>query len=197
MLELNENGEAENESDDFYVGNGSAVGMEFLLKRSVGRLNGWLGYSLAVTRRVTEGIEYYPKHDRRHNLNLALNYDLGKKWLFGLVYVYGSGMPYTPVVGKYTHYDWSFTDNEFYDSIYNRLGEKNSFRYPAYHRMDVSIRKNFHIRSVEINPFLQIVNVYNHKNVFLYFWDHDSNPSKVVTINMFPILPSLGVEIAF
>ena len=197
LLELNEFGEASNERDDFFVGDGYAAGSELMLKKTIGRLNGWVSYSLGVTQRTIDGLTFYPKHDRRHNLNLALNFDLGRKWLVGMVFTYGSGMPYTPVVGKYAHYDWDFAGNEATDVIYNRLGAKNSYRYPEYHRMDVSLRRTFRIGGTRIDPYLQLVNLYNRKNVFLYFWDHDANPSKMVTIPMFPLLPTVGVEFDF
>lgn len=197
LLELNENGDAMNEDDDYFVGDGYATGAELMLKKTKGRLNGWASYSYAVTRRTIDGVTFYPKHDRRHSLNLALNLDLGKKWLLGAVFTYGSGMPYTPVVGKYTHYDWDFAGSELDEMIYNRLGEKNSYRYPVYHRLDVSLRRSFSFKGITCDPYLQIVNLYNRDNVFLYFWDHDANPSKVVTIPMFPLFPTLGVEFDF
>ncbi len=197
LLELNESGSAADEDDDFFVGDGHAAGAELMLKKNAGRLNGWASYSFAVTRRRTDGLTYYPKHDRRHNLNLALNFDLGKKWSLGLVFTYGSGLPYTPVIGKYTHYDWNFSRNQAEQTIYNRLGAKNSYRYPAYHRMDVSLRRPFRIGGVVCDPYVQIVNLYNRHNVFLYVWNHDANPSKLVTIPMFPVFPSAGVEFDF
>ena len=106
-------------------------------------------------------------------------------------------MPYTPVLGKYVRYSWDYHYNEIEEEIYNRLGSKNSQRYPTYHRMDVSIRKRWRIWGLENYPYLQIVNVYNRKNVFLYFWDHDTNPSSFVTVPMFPFLPTIGMEINF
>lgn len=197
LLELNENGDFADPNDDYFIGDGYAAGFETLLKKSVGRFSGWLGYSYAVTKRHINNITYYPKHDRRHNLNVVLNYDLGRDWKFGFVFTYGSGTPYTPVLGKYANYTWDFHYNEANYEIYNRIGAKNSVRYPAYHRMDVSIRKKFELLGVVNYPYLQIVNVYNRKNVLLYFWDHDANPSKSVSVPMFPLLPTIGIDFEF
>ncbi|RLD13300.1 hypothetical protein DRI50_07460, partial [candidate division KSB1 bacterium] len=197
LLELNENGDFADPNDDYFIGDGYAAGFETLLKKSVGRFSGWLGYSYAVTKRHINNITYYPKHDRRHNLNVVLNYDLGRDWKFGFVFTYGSGTPCTPVLGKYANYTWDFHYNEANYEIYNRIGAKNSVRYPAYHRMDVSIRKKFELLGVVNYPYLQIVNVYNRKNVLLYFWDHDANPSKSVSVPMFPLLPTIGIDFEF
>jgi len=197
LLDLNENGDFADESDDFFVGDGFARGAEILLKRNVGRLTGWLSYSCALTKRDINHVVYYPKQDRRHNLNIVLNYNLGRGWTMGAIFSIGSGTPYTPLIGKLAHYEWDFNANELNEEIYNIRGAKNSARYPAYHRMDLSIRKKWKIFGLKNTPYLQIVNVYNHKNVFFYFWDHDQNPSKLVTVTMFPFLPTLGIEFDF
>ncbi|MBN1559712.1 TonB-dependent receptor [candidate division KSB1 bacterium] len=197
LLEINEYGDFANADDDFIVGDGHATGCELLLKRSTGRINGWIGYTFAFTQRQVNSIIFYPRHDRRHNLNLVMNCELGKGWNLGFVFTYGTGMPYTPVLGKYVRYSWNYHRNEVVDEIYNRLGSKNSQRYPTYHRMDLSIRKRWRIWGLENYPYVQIINAYNRKNVFLYFWDHDANPSQFITVPMFPFLPTIGMEINF
>ncbi len=197
LLEINEQGDFTDSDDDFTVGDGYATGFEFLLKKSVGRFNGWLGYTFSVTERTVNSLTFYPKHDQRHNLNAVLNYELGRGWNMGLVFTLGSGMPYTPVLGKYYRYTWDYVNNEMQEEIYNRMGEKNSQRYPTYHRLDMSLRKRWAFWGLETFPYLQIINVYNQKNVFLYFWDHDSNPSKYKAVPMFPFLPTIGMEINF
>lgn len=197
LLEINEYSDFNNTTDDFFVGDGQATGFEILLKKSTGRFNGWIGYTYSRTQRHINALTFYPKHDRRHNLNLVLNHDLGRSWNLGFVFTCGSGTPYTPVLGKYVRYSWDFHRNEVDDDIYNRMGSKNSQRYPIYHRMDLSLRKRWRLWGLENYPYVQIINVYNRKNIFLYFWDHDTNPSKFITVPMFPILPTIGMEINF
>lgn len=197
LLEINEYGDFTDPSDDFFAGDGTATGFEILLKKTTGRFYGWLGYTFSTTQRTLNSLTFNPKHDRRHNLNLVLNYDLGVGWNMGLVFTYGTGMPYTPVLGKYVRYSWNYFDNQLDDVIYNRIGHKNSERFPTYHRMDLSIRKRWRIWGMENYPYLQIINIYNRQNVFLYFWDHDVNPSKLVTVPMFPFLPTIGMEMNF
>lgn len=197
LLEINEQGDFTREDDDFIIGDGYATGFEILLKKSMGRSNGWIGYSFSLTKRNIDALTFYPKHDQRHNFNAVFNYDLGRGWTTGLVFTLGTGMPYTPALGKYYRYEWDPDNNVMEEEIYNRMGDKNSQRYPTYHRMDVSIRKQWNFWGLETYPYLQIINVYNQKNVFLYFWDHDSNPSKFKAVPMFPFLPTIGMEINF
>jgi len=197
LLELNSEGRETNPADDFYTGDGHAWGIEFLMKRTAGSLHGWLAYSLAFTKRTINGDTFYPKYDRRHNINFVLYYDLGRNWQAGGIFTLGSGMPYTPILGKYVHYEWDLNYNTLTEELYNIEGEKNSARYPVYHRMDLSIRKKWQWNKFSCSPYLQIINLYNRKNVFFYFWDHDSNPSEFRQIDMFPFLPTLGVDFEF
>ena len=197
LLDLNEQGDFADPDDDFFVGDGWATGVEILLKKSVGRLNGWLGYTLAATRRDIATVRFYPKYDRRHNFNLVFNYDLGRHWTFNFLWTYGSGFPYTPVLGKYQHYEYDLVEKELEKEIYNKKGKKNSQRYPEYHRLDMSLSKKWQPFGLPVTFYLQVINVYNRKNVFFYFWDHHENPSQLVTVNMFPFLPTFGFNFEF
>ena len=46
-------------------------------------------------------------------------------------------------------------------------------------------------------PYLQVLNVYNRKNVLWYFFNYDRRPPTRSGLSMFPVLPALGVEVAF
>ncbi|HNW59763.1 MAG TPA: TonB-dependent receptor [bacterium] len=197
LLDLNEKGIASDPTDDYFVAEGTARGLELLLKRQTGPLQGWLGYSWCLTKRRTAEHTYYPKYDRRHTFHAVLNRRLGRNWTLGVVFSYGSGMPYTPIPGKYMAYEWRLDRNELSGHLVDRPGAKNSARFPLYHRMDVSLRREGHLFGISATPYLQIINLYNRKNVFYYFWDHDANPSRLTTVSMFPLLPTLGVDFAF
>ncbi len=197
LLELNENGEFANEDDDFFELDGRAYGAEILVKKSAGKLQGWLGYSYSLTQRTRDGQHYPPKHDRRHAFYGVTNWAFAPGWVLGAVYTFGSGLPYTPVLGKYMHYEWDQDQNVLRSELYDRWGDKNSARYPAYHRMDISIRRQGRLFGLQIMPYLQIINLFNRENVFFYYWDHESNPSRLTTVTMFPFLPTLGVDFAF
>jgi len=197
LLDLNERGVASDPADDYFCADGTARGIELMLKRQTGALQGWLGYTWSLTRRRIDGMTYYPKYDQRHALHLVMHYALGRRWTIGAVFSLGSGMPYTPVPGKYMRYEWRLNENELKGELTDRPGSRNSARYPVYHRMDLSLRKEGRLFGISASPYLQIINLYNHKNVFFYFWDHDVNPSRLTTITMFPLLPTVGVDFAF
>lgn len=197
LLDLNERGEAANPADDYFVADGHARGADLLLKRQSGAVQGWIGYSWGLTKRRVAQFSYYPKYDRRHSFHAVVNWSPGRRWQLGAVFSLGTGMPYTPIPGKYMHYEWHLDENALDAELADRPGAKNSARYPAYHRLDVSLRKEGRLWGIAASPYLQIINLYNQKNVFFYFWDHETNPSSLTTVRMFPILPTLGVDFVF
>jgi hypothetical protein len=77
------------------------------------------------------------------------------------------------------------------------LGDRNAERYPAYHRLDATVRREFARRWGTFTPYLQVLNVYNQRNVLFYFFNYEQTPPTRSGISMFPVLPSVGVEVGF
>ncbi len=122
----------DNADNQFTFGKGRAYGAEFFIKKRIGKFNGWLGYTLSYTKRkfpeLNFGREFYAKYDRRHDVSLIASYDLSKKWTFSAVWVYSTGNAITVPVAYY------IIDGNFV----TEYGDRNAFRMPAYHRMDIS-----------------------------------------------------------
>ena len=76
-------------------------------------------------------------------------------------------------------------------------GDRNRERYPAYHRLDLTARRPYVRRWGTFTPYLQVLNVYNQRNVLFYFFNYDRTPPTRSGISMFPLLPSIGVEASF
>jgi hypothetical protein len=175
----------------FVPTNGYSYGLEFFLHKKYGHLAGWLGYTLNWAKKTLEGDTYYASFDRRHNIDFVMSYDLGRNWRFGVRFNYGSGFPYTRVIGSYQERDGDLTTRRL---IY---GQRNRFRYPAYHRLDLSMTKYFKWLGMEWQFDIQTVNVYNRENVFLYEWDFDENPAEQTVIPMLPLIPTIGISTNF
>jgi hypothetical protein len=192
--------------DDFLSGTGSVWGVEILLKKTTGRLKGWLGYSYSEIERRFDfngdgRIEdtgnqfseiYAPIFSKPHSFSLAINYQLDDINQLSLSITIASGMPYTPVVGKVYHGDGDPGDP--YSQLIDIRGRRNSSRYPLYFRCDVGWHRDVTVFGLKGRFNLQLMNVTNHFNALLYEWDHSTSPSEVSAIGMFPILPSLGFE---
>ncbi len=205
MLEVNPNNDPVTDKDDFVAGTGTAWGVELLLKKSLGRFNGWLGYSYSRIRKEIdfnsdgkvmneEGEVYFVKNDIPHSLNAVLNYKLNDKNSFGMTLSVNSGQPFTVNEGMVyagTNYASPLTP---YAGLQPIPGVKNGARYPYYFRIDLS-----YVRAIQ--PFgingkfkFQVINATNHFNVLFAQTLRNTNPTRIRAFSMFPIIPSLGLE---
>ncbi len=123
---------------DVLAGRGKAYGIEFLIKRSVGRLNGWLSYtysrSLIQTRgqfssETINGGSYYPSnYDKPHSVNFIGNYKFNRRINFSLNVIYSTGRPITLPIAKY---EYDGVSRVYYS-------DRNQYRIPDYFRIDLS-----------------------------------------------------------
>lgn len=108
-------------------GIGEAKGLEWFLHKKEGRWNGWLGYSLSWSRRkfddLNRGQWFYSTYDRRHDLEIFLNYRISKKWELSGSWQYQSG-----------HRISIPTAETFGDYFYT---EKNNWSYPPFHQLNI------------------------------------------------------------
>lgn len=182
----------------FRFGEGYAFGAEFLIQRNVGRLNGFLGYTLGVTRRKFPAFNndnfYPPKYDRLHDLNLVLNYNLSQKWSVTTAFNYATGQSYTQPLGR-TQVDTPFGTQPDNPLI---VGRVNASRLPAYHRLDIGFNYYstfFGLGESELQ--LQLINAYSRRNLWFYQFDFDENPARQESVRMLPILPAITYTIQF
>jgi hypothetical protein len=126
----------ESVESDLLVGIGRAYGVEFFLKKNVGKLTGFLSYTLSRSERRVEGInngDWYPtRFDQTHNVNLTLSYDLTEKWSFSSNFVYNTGTPASFPTNGY------FLQGVTFFVPHTPGGERNQNRIPDYHRIDLS-----------------------------------------------------------
>ena len=196
--DVEHNDKPEYQRKEYTVESGNAVGADFSLKYDDGRLYIWTIYSLGKVIREGETMSYSPHYDRRHNVNVLINYQMGQSRDFeiSLRWNYGSGFPYSPTASMVEMLNFSNGINSDYISQNGTLttiyGELNSERLPNYHRLDLSAKKRFDIgkRSVlEIN--LSVTNVYNRNNLF--YWNRITSQR----VDQLPIMPSLGITYTF
>lgn len=144
-------------------GSSNAYGIELLLKKNRGRLNGWIGYTYSRVFRKTTGLnnnETYPAlQDRPHDFSLSLNYQLKRRISLSTYWTSFSGATFSSPIGFYSF-------NQQTVPIY---GERNNDRLPTYNRLDVALK--FILNKKETNRFqhsltFSIYNALAHTNVF-------------------------------
>ena len=121
---------------DLLVGKGRAYGLEFYLQKKVGRLNGWVAYTLARTELKVDGINrnewYATRFDQTHNLKVSGFYEINKRWSASANFTFVSGTPNTFPTSRYVIQGVLIP--------YNADDSRNNVRLPAYHRLDISFR---------------------------------------------------------
>lgn len=195
---LPSNGVLDNVDNFLTFGSGQAYGAEFFLKKTYGKLSGWIGYTLSWTNRtfpeLNEGKTYYARYDRRHDLSLVLSYDLNERWSFGTVFVYATGSLM-----------WLPTNIYYFEGqpVF-QYGERNNYRMPPYHRWDVSAtwygKKN---KKYQASWNFSVYNVYSRLNPFFIYIDPEGDLSQgsfkntAKMVSLFPIIPSATYNISF
>jgi hypothetical protein len=67
---------------------------------------------------------------------------------------------------------------------------------PFYDRIDVSVRRNGHLRGASFAPYVSIVNLLNAKNPAGYIYDFSGQPKRMSFPNL-PFAPTFGVSIGY
>lgn len=195
---LPENTAFSNLDNYFVFGKGWSYGTELFFKKAKGKLTGWVGYTLAWTKRrfdeINNGRTYFPKYDRRHDISIVLMYNLGKRWILGATWVYATGNLNTFPERLYVLSNG--------DIIEDYGGQRNNYRLTPYHRMDISATlKGKTTPKFESSWNFSVFNVYNRYNPYIIYFDNQFSQDQITIqarqISLFPILPSVTFNFKF
>jgi len=179
-------------------GRGRASGVELLVRRDLADgLFGWLSYTLMRSQRQDHAGEDWRLFDwdQTHILTLVAGYRLptgeiepmhGQRsgWEFGLRFTLVSGNPETPYLGGIYDAD--------YDTYLGIPGQNNSRRLPLFHQLDFRLDYTWAWTNWALSVFLDIQNVYNHRNVEGVQYNYDYT-DRTYFQGMF-FLPALGLK---
>jgi len=180
-----------NLEQELRFGTGRAYGVEFMVRKNEGRLNGWVSYTLSRAVRTVDEINYGQQFrspfDRPHNISVVLNYELSRRWIISANWVYLSGMPVTFPVGRY----------EIAGRYVPIYSARNEYRFPAYHRLDLSATYSFRRNDTrrwqsELN--FSLFNAYGRKNPWTIMFRQDRENPHVTYAEMmylFSFVPSI------
>lgn len=170
-------------------GKGKSYGVEFLLKKNEGKLNGWFAYSYSRSliqlnsmfdeERVNGGNFFPTNYDKPHDINLVLNYKFTKRYSLSSNFTYQSGRPITYPTGKYT----------YQGAEYLTYSNRNQFRIPDYFRLDIglNIEGNHKIKKFAHSFWnISIYNVLGRNNPYsVFFKTSDSGNIKAYQSSIF------------
>lgn len=191
-------------STEFRQGHSWGYGVEFAAVKKQGKLTGQVSYTWSKAERkidgVNQGRQFYANYDRRNVVNVMATYDLNDKWSFGATFNYSTGRPITFGNGRYELDQYNAVD----------ITERNGYRLPDYHRLDLSAtlnpRKNM-TRKWKGQWVFSIYNAYNRKNPFTIYTQTvkdddghvigDGTQKEAKMIYLFPILPMVTYNFKF
>jgi len=153
----------------FFLGEGKAEGVEFLLQKKFGEHIGWLTYSLGRVRHFFPDLSnsWYPaSHDSTHELKLVDSWRYRKFTISG-AWVFATGKPVTAPTGI----EEITLPNGRVISI-PEFGGKNASRLPDYHRLDASVSRDLYAGETnKVTAGLSLFNAYNRQNVWRREYD--------------------------
>ena len=175
------------------AGEGKSYGAEFCARKNLGRLTGWIAYTLAWSKTRIDGINngewYNANNDRRHDVTIVADYKLSERWTLNAAWVFNSGQAFTAPSSKY-----QIIDNWIY-----YYAERNGYRAPDYHRLDVSASWTKKGKHVTRQWVFGIYNLYNRYNPYLINFEDSENGARTraVQYSLFGIVPSVSFNIKF
>ena len=179
-------------------GRGMAYGIETLIKKSAGRLNGWVSYTYSRSLRkfedeerslvINNGEYYASAFDQPHNLTVILNYQASARVFLSANFNYSTGRPITIPVSKFSY--------DVYLSVLN-YSARNAYRIPDYHRLDLSltIKDKPRRRRFQSEWVISLFNVYSRKNTYSISFNRYGTASKLSVIGT--IFPSVNYNFRF
>lgn len=176
-------------------GKGRAYGVEWLFKKKEGKLTGWVSYTLSKTERKINGINnsdwYNARQDRTHDIAIVAMYQLNKKWTLSANWIYYTGDAVSFPSGKYT----------VGGDVYYYYTERNGYRMPNYHRLDIGATKQLKERKHWTSELaFSLYNAYGRENAYTINFrtnKDDASKTEAVQTALFKFIPSISYNFKF
>jgi len=194
---------------ELLYGVGRAYGVELLLKKRRGKFTGWVSYTLSRSERlfdeVNEGTWYSSKQDRIHDVSIVGMYNFTDRLTASATWVYYTGNAVTFPSGKY----------ELDGQIVNLYTERNGYRMPDYHRLDLGLtlyNKKFKTitdpdsgeekqipKRFESSWNFSVYNAYARENAYSISFQENEETGKTEAIQLalFKVIPSITYNFKF
>jgi outer membrane receptor protein involved in Fe transport len=189
-------------ADDLLTTTGRSYGAEIMVRKSTGRLNGWVSYTYSRSLMketqdddpfpINGGKWYNAPHDKPHALKLVANYKFTHRYSLSLNTDYSTGRPITVPTGTF-----------IYGGKKRMLyTDRNAVRIPDYFRMDLAlnIEPGHYLRQLtHMSYTIGVYNVTGRKNVYsVYYTVDDSGEPKGHMVSVFATqVPYININLKF
>lgn len=180
---------------------GTAYGIELLIKKSAGKLNGWLSYTYSrsmlqqndplALEKINNGDKYPSNFDQPHNATLAGNYKINHRFSVSLNATYSTGRPITLPIAEYN----------YAGSVRVLYSDRNEYRIPDYFRTDLSmnIDGNHKIHQLTHNSWtIGVYNLTGRKNAYSVYFISENGRIQGYKLSIFgSAIPFITYNIRF
>ena len=180
---------------------GRAYGVEMMIRRTEGKLNGWASYTFSRTELrqsdprivlpVNSGGWYPADFDKPHEVKVIGNYRFTHRISVSLNAEYATGRPITLPVAKY-----NYANGEF---LY--YSDRNRYRVPDYFRMDFSlnIEPSHHLTLLTHSMFsIGVYNLTGRKNAHSVYFKQENGEIQGYQLSIFGApIPYVSYNIKF
>ena len=180
---------------------GKAYGIELMIKKPMGKLNGWISYSYSRSLLKADDIsqgdlinggDWYPaNHDKPHDLTLIGNYKFSHRFSLSLNCTYSTGRPVTIPIAKY---GYSGSDRVLYS-------DRNGYRIPNYFRTDIAVNIEGNHKVHQKTHNFWTVGVYNltgRRNAYSTYFVSENGVIKGYKLSIFgSVIPYINFNIRF
>jgi hypothetical protein len=180
---------------------GKAHGVELMVKKQEGKLNGWISYTYSKTllkmddptiaTPVNNGKFYPANYDKPHDLTLIGNYKINKRFSISLNSTYSTGRPITLPIGRY-----------YYGGGERVLySDRNAYRIPDYFRTDLSmnIEGNHKVKQKTHNSWtIGVYNITGRRNAYSVYYVTENGLINGYKMSIFgSVIPFVNYNIRF
>jgi len=179
---------------------GKAYGVELMIKKTQGKLNGWVSYAYSRTllHRHEELASaanlntWYPTdYDKPHEVKFVGNYKLTHRFSFSMNCDYSTGRPITLPISRYYYEGRQF--------VY--YAEKNKYRIPDFFRLDASfnIEAGHHLTNLTHSYFtVGVYNLTGRRNAFSVYYTYENGHFQGKQLSIFGTpIPYISYNIKF
>ena len=180
-----------------------SYGLELLLRKNTGKLNGWIAYTLSKSEQQTAGRTadetginngnwYRSPYDKLHNLAVTASYKANKKWTYGANFTLQTGQPVTYPTGQYQYQGLTIPS----------YGTRNENSLPLFHHLDISatwVPKPTKNKRWQSEWVFSVYNIYNRKNAasINFRQNSDTGNNEAVRLSIFGAVPSVSYNFKF
>ena len=180
---------------ELVFGKGRSYGIEFFVKKRLGKFTGWVGYTLSKTEKqfetINDGEWFSARQDRTHDVSIVGTYAFNKRLSVSATWVYYTGDAVTMPSGIY------IIDGKLVP-LYT---ERNGYRMPNYHRLDLGVTlKGKQTKKFKSSWNFSVYNAYARENAYsITFQESEDNPGTVESVQtaLFSIIPSITWNFKF